>query len=89
MSSEDLKLPASLQKLYDALEGDSTFETGYLPVDVAGLHAAVYGETEIEDVRHQQQRLGTYVTKLNRRLRGHKLAVKPGDRKYTYVLTSL
>lgn len=83
MSSEDLKLPASLQKLYDALCGN---EFG---VGVDTLHSAVYGDTEVEDVRHKQQRLGSYVTKLNRRLKGHKLAVKPGDRKYTYVLTSL
>lgn len=83
MSSEDLKLPASLQKLYGML---AVCPGG--PVAVGPLHQEVYGHVT-DDVRHMQQRLGSYVTKLNRRLKGHKLAVKPGDRKYTYVLTSL
>lgn len=87
MSSEDLKLPASLQKLYDALAA-RVLPDGARSVPVAQLHEVVYGH-HTEDVRLMQQRLGSYVTKLNRRLKGHKLAVKPGDRKYTYVLTSL
>jgi len=92
MSSEDLKLPASLQKLYDALDARRTPDGVAQAVHVEQLHNAVYGRDaapEIETVRHLQQRLGSYVTKLNRRLKGHKLAVKPGDRKYTYVLTKL
>jgi len=87
MSSEDLKLPASLQKLYDALDVKDAVGKRF-EIMVGPLHQAVYGRT-IDDVRYMQQRLGSYVTKLNRRLKGHKLAVKPGDRKYTYVLTSL
>jgi hypothetical protein len=86
MSSEDLKLPASLQKLYDALQPAEDSRS------VLELHEAVHGPlvtAQVNEVRHMQQRLGSYVTKLNRRLKGHKLAVKPGDRKYTYVLTSL
>ena len=88
--SNKIELSASLEKLYVALSEARCrpkYETTSVPV--ADLHKAVYGETEIEDVRHMQQRLGSYVTKLNRRLKGHKLAVKPGDRKYTYALTSL
>ena len=88
MSSEDLKLPASLQKLFDALARQTVEDTPPLPVAVGPLHQEVYGHVT-DDVRHMQQRLGSYVTKLNRRLKGHKLVVKPGDRKYTYVLTSL
>ena len=93
MSNEDLKLPASLQKLFDALRPVDPGNGG--PVvrekSVLDLHEAVYGPlaTAQTETRHQQQRLGSYVTKLNRRLKGHKLAVKPGDRKYTYVLTKL
>lgn len=86
MSSKNIELPASLQKLYDALQPAEDSRS------VLELHEAVYGplvSAQVNEVRHMQQRLGSYVTKLNRRLKGHKLAVKPGDRKYTYVLTSL
>lgn len=78
--SSKIELPASLQKLYDAVKGGK-------PVTIDALHDTVFGET-LDVRRDMQQRLGSYVTKLNRRLKKHDKAVKPGDLKGTYVLTS-
>jgi hypothetical protein len=91
MSNKEIELPASLQKLYDALRADDNTASGAVSpgISVGRLHLAVYGATDVKDVRHQQQRLGSYVTKLNRRLKAHKLVVKPGALKYSYVLKSL
>lgn len=89
MSNDEKKpdLPASLQRLYDAflLVGPPS-DTPALTIEA--MHNAVYGATEGER-RDMQQRVGPYVTKLNRRIRGHKLIVKPGDLKGTYVLATI
>lgn len=70
-----LDLPPKLLLLYRALDGkgDVSFET---------LWRAVSGA---EPDEHVQQRLGSYVTRLNRRLTGRK--VTPGKAKRTYRLT--
>lgn len=74
-----------------------------LPPKLAQLHNILTGEGEmsIEDIyraflnpdgkplREAQQYLGPYISKLNRRLREHNQAVKPGRLKGTYALVTL
>jgi hypothetical protein len=73
-------LPPQLQRLYDELAG-----RGDVSIDV--LFRAVFGATESE--RSKQQRLGPYITRLNRRLRASRRKVTPGRLKGTYVLAVL
>lgn len=81
MSNKKIELPAALQLLFDALKtGKDT--------PIATIHATLFGST-LEDPRSMQQRVGPYVTRLNRRIRGAKKIVKPGALKGTYVLTSI
>jgi len=82
MSSKELELPASLQRLFDTVKGGE-------PATILSMYDAVFGDSDTTDRRYMQQRLGAYVTKLNRRLKGVGQAVKPGDLKGTYVLTSV
>lgn len=74
-----MNLPAQTQKLYDALLG-----RGDVPIDT--LYAALSGSGR-EDLK--QQWLGPYVTRLNRRLVGHKMRVEPGATKGTYRLVAV
>lgn len=71
-----IALPRRCQQLYDALSGrgDVPFATLCEAID------ANLGPTA------SQQWLGPYVTRLNRRLVKHGLAVKPGVVKGTYRL---
>lgn len=70
------------RRLYDTLRdaGD---------VHVKDVYRAVIGKRPLDTDRITQQFLGPYVTKTNRRIRPHGLAVKPGERKYTYRLVVL
>lgn len=75
-------LPAQQRVLHDALKSKGD-------VPIADLFAALFpGADESERVR-QQQMLGPYITRLNRRLSKHRQAVKPGDLKGTYRLVIL
>lgn len=75
-----IDLPPYLMKLYDALN-----QKGDVPIvalaEVAGLKA--------EEVRNAQQFLGSYFTRMNRRLAKHKMKVVPGRTKQTYRLIVL
>lgn len=72
------ELPIRLQQLYSALlsQGD---------VSISHLCAAI----DLADDKLAQQRLGSYITRLNRRIRKRGLGVVPGDRKRTYRLVVL
>lgn len=76
-----LELPQKLRVFYDKLDGQGD-------VPILDIYEAVNGERE-KDLRSAQQRLGYCVTRLNRRLREHRKAVKPGRLKGTYCLTAL
>jgi hypothetical protein len=75
-----IDLPPRLQKLYDSLSDQ-------YDVSIADLHKHLFGEDV--PLRHAQQRLGTPITRLNRRLAKHKKRVVPGRLKGTYRLTSV
>lgn len=74
-------LPPRLLELYNALDSKGD-------VDIIEIYETVVGPPP-RPLRETQQYLGPYITKLNRRLRGHGLIVKPGRLKGTYCLTSL
>ena len=74
-------LPPKMSILYGALVGKGD-------VPVVSVHNTYFGEPEA-DFRKAMQRLGPYVTKLNRRLKNQKKAVKPGRLKGTYCLITL
>jgi len=71
-------LPASQKTLYEALRGRGD-------VSIEKLYSAL-GLAETTDSVRQQQTLGPYIVRLNRRLAKHRLAVKPGALKRTYAL---
>ena len=70
------------RRMFDALRGAGD-------VHVHDLYKAMRGERSLGTERRVQQRLGSYVTRLNRRIVSHGLAVRPGERKYTYRLVVL
>lgn len=77
----DLKLPERQRDLYDLLVGKGD-------VAVLELYRGMGGPADHgSDVRYAQQYLGGYITKLNRRLKEHRIRVKPGRMKNTYALT--
>ena len=71
-------LPASQKVLYEALRGRGD-------VSIEKLYT-VLGLAETTDSVRQQQTLGPYIVRLNRRLAKYRLAVKPGALKRTYAL---
>lgn len=75
-----LDLPPRLQTLYDLLD------VGY-DTSIADIHRKLFGEDA--PLRHAQQRIGTPISRLNRRLAKHRKRVVPGRLKGTYRLTSL
>ena len=81
-----LELPAKLQKLYDFMQGKG--DTPILDI-YRHLNDREPERAQLSEHRYAQQALGTHITRLNRRLREHKQAVRPGRIKGTYVLTSL
>ena len=78
MSSE---LPAKCAALYALLKSGEERH-------VINLYQEVVGK-ETDDQRFAQQVLGSYVTRLNRRIKAQKQRVEPGSRKGTYVLAPL
>lgn len=76
-----MTLPAQQQTLYDALagKGDVPIETLYASLGLAPLSERV----------RQQQALGPYIVRLNRRLAKQRKAVKPGALKGTYALVTI
>ncbi len=79
---ESMELPPAAQRLFDVFRG-----VGDVPIPM--IHKAVFGDDPSLDTRGMQQRIGTPISRLNRRLRAHGLAVKPGQLKLTYRLISL
>lgn len=75
-----IELPKRLQALYSVFEGPG-FETD---VTITTLLAAL---DATPSTAYPQQYLGSYVTRLNRRLRAHGCKVTPGRLKQTYRLT--
>lgn len=75
------ELPAQQAVLYAALflKGDVAIET---------LHEALFSKSEKTRVE-QQQALGPYITRMNRRLQRHAMVVKPGTIKGTYTLARI
>lgn len=76
-----LELPPKLRQLYDFLDDKGD-------VDIHEVYASVFGDAD-KPLRETQQYLGPYITKLNRRLREHGQAVRPGRLKGTYCLVKL
>ena len=74
-----INLPAQQQTLFASLSGKGD-------VPFADLYRALYPDGQVEGRAAQQQVLGPFVTRLNRRLAKHRMAVKPGDLKGTYRL---
>ena len=76
--TQPLELPRREQDLYDLLAGK-----GDVPIPV--LYAGMGGPDGADQLR-QQQWLGAYVTKLNRRVKNLKMRVRPGEARGTYAL---
>ena len=77
------QLPAQQAALYQALFGRAD-------VAIETLHATIYPDDKNPGTRTQQQQvLGPFITRMNRRLVKHRLAVKPGALKGTYTLLSI
>lgn len=74
-----LEFPPKQQALYDALRGKGD-------VPISELYAAVFPQGGTAPAGKEQQWLGPYITKLNRRLARRGLAVKPGNTKGSYAL---
>ena len=76
--STELRLPASLTTLYGLLASGEE-------VHVINLYEALL-KKGINNQRYAQQTVGSYVTRLNRRLKAEGKKVVPGGLKGTYVL---
>lgn len=76
----EVSLPTKQKAIFDALKG-----AGDVSVDV--LYEAIAGPDRHVEHRARQQWIGSYLTRINRRLRSHGLRVKPGERKRTYRLS--
>lgn len=80
----EIVLPEGQARLYARLALQAG---GDVPIEE--LYTAVLGRDEPDrPVRNKQQVLGSYITRLNRRLRASDIAVKPGRVKQTYRLVS-
>lgn len=77
-----LALPPKLKALHDSLLGEGD-------VPILDIYAKVADGTQERPLREAQQYIGTYITKLNRKLREHGQVVRPGRLKGTYHLTTL
>jgi hypothetical protein len=75
-----VNLPRRQQQLYDLL-----FGRGDVPI--SDLYAAIT-KPDCDNRRDMQQWLGSYITRMNRRLRSHGLKVEPGALKGTYRLVT-
>jgi len=78
--TDDIYLPPRQRALFGSLKG-----CGDVHIDV--LFAAVDGPAQRYVTPTMRRRwIGSYLTRLNRRLAGHGLAVQPGEMKRTYRL---
>lgn len=77
-----IELPAKLKALYELFARLDT------DVSIEEIYSEMFGAAKKERWEKQQQ-LGPYITKLNRRIAGNKLKVRPGDAKGTYRLAAL
>lgn len=75
-------LPPKMQALYDVMPQDGK------DVAMLKMFVAVKGDLTDEPQRHVQQHLGSYITRLNRRLAKQKKRIEPGRMKGTYRLVS-
>lgn len=73
------KLPLRCQQIFDCLSGRG---------DVPAQELCRAIEKDISAFSDAQMYLGSYITRLNRRIRGNGLQVIPGSMKGTYRLTS-
>lgn len=82
-SSAALSLPPTIQRLYELVKDGKR-------VPIVKMHEAVFGlPAGPLSQRDMQQRVGSYVTKLNRRIRKQKKILKPAEIKGTYALVKL
>lgn len=78
--TDEIVLPAKLTILYGLLEKGEE-------IHVLNLFRHTLGY-ETENQRHAQQVIGSYIGKLNRRLKGARKRIEPGSLKGTYQMTS-
>jgi hypothetical protein len=76
------ELPAQQAVIYQTLFGRAD-------VAIETLHDTLYPDLKDRTRTQKQQVLGPFITRLNRRLVKHRLAVKPGALKGTYTLLSI
>lgn len=81
MVPSELVLPEKQGRLYRELQGKGD-------VAISTLYGALFDGVG-GDQRHQQQILGSFITKLNRRLKVVKQVVRPGRLKGTYCIERL
>lgn len=79
-SSATLELPKQLARLYELLPVGKD-------VEIEHLFNGLFGEVAKPRVAQQQQ-LGPYISKLNRRIAGRKQKIVPGKLKGTYRLSA-
>lgn len=83
MASKQIELPGKLAKLYTMLDFNS--ET-----TIDALYDVMFPDDDAEKERWQkQQYLGSFITRLNRRIVSSKERVVPGKTKGTYTLTRI
>lgn len=81
MSKPNGELTPRMQELFALFELDKD-------VTILGVYERFFDHPPEVDRRRAQQHLGSYITKLNRRLKRRRLAVRPGRLKETYRLVS-
>lgn len=74
------KLSAKQQRIFNA------FHKFDFDVAIAHLYAVAFGGSAA-DTREMQQKLGPYITRINKKLKAGQ--IKPGDLKQTYRLVRL
>lgn len=80
-----MNLPESLSRLFARLAVSAGEDVAISDL----LQATVGRDPTADEARLQQQLLGPYITRLNRRLHQAGLAVKPGRMKRTYRLVAV
>jgi hypothetical protein len=77
-----IDLPPKLRLIYDMMP----FGQDVAIADI--FDVVTEGHLRSDDLRYKQSYLGSYITKLNRRLKNHGRRVEPGKLKGTYRLTA-
>ena len=75
----EVALTPKQRALFDVVRGAGD-------VSIDALFKAIEGPGHLRSTRQKQRWLGSYLTRLNRRLAPHRMAVRPGDLKRTYRL---